>query len=53
MRGLQISPAKMPAGVRIRAVFPTGPATEIRKRSQSVRSKQRDEAPQRAPPFAA
>lgn len=45
---MQVPPPEMPAGVRVRALFPAGPAAEVRQRSQGVRRQQRHEAPQRA-----
>lgn len=49
MRRLQVPPAEVPAGVRVRAVLPAGPAPEIRQRPQGLRRQQRHQAPQRAP----
>ena len=50
MRGVQVSSPEMHAGMHIRAIFSTGGATQIRQRPQNLWSKQRHEAPQRAPP---
>jgi hypothetical protein len=48
VRGVQISEAEVHAGVRVRAVFPTGPAAEVRERAQGLRRQQRGKAAQRA-----
>ncbi|GFP90941.1 LOB domain-containing protein 36 [Phtheirospermum japonicum] len=41
MRRLQISPAKMHTGVRVRPLFPAGQPPEIHQRTQSLRRQQR------------
>lgn len=43
----------MHAGVRVRALFPTGPAPEVRQRPQGIRSQQCRQDPQRAQRYAA
>lgn len=44
MRGVQVSSKEVHAGMYIRAILPAGRASEVRERSQDLRSEQRDEA---------
>ncbi|GFP96338.1 LOB domain-containing protein 6 [Phtheirospermum japonicum] len=53
MRRLQISPAKMHTGVRVRPLFPTGQPPEIHQRTQSFRRPQCRQDPERAQPHPA
>ena len=53
MRSVQVSEAKVHAGVRVCAVFPTGPAAEVCERAQGLRRQQRGQAAQRAQRVAA
>lgn len=48
VRRVQVSPAEMHAGVRVRAVLPAGPAPEIRQRPPGLRRQQRCQDPERA-----
>ncbi|KAK1324360.1 LOB domain-containing protein 25 [Acorus calamus] len=50
LRGLQVPPAQVHAGLHLRPILPTGRAPKVRKRSQDLRSQQRIQAPQRGPP---
>lgn len=48
VRGVQVSEAKVHAGVRVRAVLSAGQPSEVRLRAQGFRRQQRGEASQRA-----
>ncbi|CAI0455060.1 unnamed protein product [Linum tenue] len=53
MRGVQVPPPKVPAGLHLRALLSAGRAAEVRERAQDLRGQQREQAAQRGSPAPA
>uniref|UniRef100_A0A804QXB9 Uncharacterized protein n=1 Tax=Zea mays TaxID=4577 RepID=A0A804QXB9_MAIZE len=53
VRRVQVPASQVPAGLRVRALLPTGQPAEVRARAPRLRREQRDQADERNPPVAA